>query len=109
MSTHYLWQLSFAVTEKKMSVAEELSSAVRCFHFEETVCAQMHDHIFYTIIRNIFKGMRNLIVYTCCEVVRARSVELAILLLNWMVNTGCRKQLGLGDLGERLEVSWGKL
>lgn len=76
----------------------------------------MCDRILYTTIRNIFKGTRNLVVYTCCEVVSAWSLELAItgmevaiLLLNWMVATGCSRQLGLGDLGERLEVPWGKL
>lgn len=95
--------------QRKMSVAGELSSAVRCFHSEETIHAQMYDRILYTTIRNIFKGMRNMFVYTCCEVVSAWNLELAILLLNWMVTTGCSRQLGLGDLGERLDVPWGKL
>lgn len=92
------------------------------FHFEETICAQIYDHILHTTIRNSFEGMRNLVMYTCCEVVSAQSlelaiasvelavtsVELAILLLNWVITMGCNRQLGLGDLGERLEVPWGK-
>lgn len=76
----------------------------------------MYDCILYATVRNIFKGMRNTVVHTCCEVVSARSVELAatsvelaILLLNWMVTTGYSRQLGLSDLGERLEVPWGEL
>lgn len=77
MSMCYLCYCAFH-EQRMLFVAGELSPAVRCLHFEETGCKEMYDCIFYMTISNIFKGMRDLFVHTCCEVVGAWRLELAV-------------------------------